>query len=374
MAAALYGRPPSFVHCRRLTDEHGMVQFALGDKPDLAFGYCTDDNARALLICVMALRVHDALGAQAQSPDPAIEYVGERALAFLRKAQRPDGLFHNLMDAGGQFIDEIGSQECLARSLWACAVTVRCAPNESWRQSAGEILRLALTRLDCLQALRARAYAILALTAAVAPQLAAPVAPLALQLDAGLEETARTALDAQARRLEAEFHAGAVQGWDWWEPELTWGNARLPEALLRAACATRDARLKSTGLRALHFLSSLTQPGDTFEAIGNKGWCRRGGARATYDQQPIEACAMVDAWLAAARATGDEAFAHKALAAFAWFFGSNSEGISLARPDIGGCYDGLMPGRPNLNMGAESTLSYLHAHLAIAAGLRLGQR
>ncbi|HEV2037830.1 MAG TPA: hypothetical protein VGQ96_04410, partial [Candidatus Eremiobacteraceae bacterium] len=57
----------------------------------------------------------------------------------------------------------------------------------------------------------------------------------------------------------------------------------------------------------------------------------------------------------------------KALEAFSWFLGLNTDRLALADPESGGCRDGLERGKLNTNMGAESTLSYLHAHAALAA-------
>jgi hypothetical protein len=137
--------------------------------------------------------------------------------------------------------------------------------------------------------------------------------------------------------------------------------------MLRAAAATGNRRYAATGLRALAFLGEITQPTDVFMPVGNEGWYRRGGIRAKYDQQPIEACAMVDAWLAAARLTGDAAYVDRSRVAYEWFNGLNTERLAVGVAETGACYDGLEPGRVNRNQGAESTLSYLHAGFAIDA-------
>jgi len=336
-----------------------MVQFAVGSAPNMEYGYCTDDNSRALLAAVMGLRMDPHL-------DGAHD-VGEAALRFLTRAQRPDGLYHNLMDADGRLIDDIGSQECSARSIWACGVTARCAPSALWRAEAERLLAASLASIGALDAIKPRAYAVLGLAAALAPEIASPVPPLVPPLGRPLREAVVRLLKGLADGLLAGLQSAATQQWYWWEPELTWANARLPEALLRAAAATGDGSLKAAGMRALTFLASITQPRDIFLPIGNDGWHRLGKEPAPHDQQPIEACGMVDAWIAAARVGGDVAYKYRALEAFGWFLGANSENLMVARPQIGGCCDGLGPNELNTNMGAESTLSYVQAHLAIAA-------
>jgi hypothetical protein len=207
----------------------------------------------------------------------------------------------------------------------------------------------------------------LGLAAAIAPNVASPIAPLA---PARSDNDLRTALGRVCTALAAELAANSGDDWDWFEQRFTWGNARMPEALLRGSAALGNAQWRDDGLRSLRFLASVTQPKDVFIPIGNHGWYERGQERAVYDQQPIEACAMVDAWLAAARLTGAIEYESKALEAFSWFLGLNTERLVVADTRTGGCRDGLGQSELNLNMGAESTLSYVHAHAVLAAAFR----
>lgn len=359
LAAVAQGRPPAFHHCNQLLERFGIVQFACGAEPDMDFGYCLDDNARAFLAAIIALQLDPDL-AHAQA-------LGERALTFMESCRRTDGRFHNLMAADGSFTDEVGSPDSVGRMLWACGIGACCAPSARWRERAHVLLDLALPQAASLTALQPMAYAALGLAAAIAPEVASPIAPRApARSAAGL----RTALEGICTALVAELAANAGDGWAWFEQRFTWGNARMPEALLRGAAALGNAKWRDAGLRSLGFLASVTQPKDVFIPIGNHGWYERGGERAVYDQQPIEACAMVDAWLAAARLTGAIEYESKALEAFSWFLGLNTERLAVAEPRSGGCRDGLGPGELNMNMGAESTLSYVHAHAVLAAAFR----
>lgn len=350
------GLPPSFGHACKLTHEHGMVQFALQDRIHLEHGYCLDDNARAFLAALLSLQLKpDLEGAR---------YVGDAALELVERCRREDGRFHNLMAEDGSFLDEVGSQESLGRTIWACGIGARCAPIPDWRERASHILAGTLAHLGDLTELRPKAYAILGLAAALRPEHASP-APAIAPLEPNLEAPIRDSLVSLAQDLLRRYERAAEPGWEWWERTLTWGNARLPEALLRAAAALESPELLAGGLRSLEFLAGVTQMNDIFIPIGNEGWYERDKPRAVHDQQPIEACGMVDVWIAAAKATGQMRYATRALEAFGWFFGQNTERIVMVT-ETGGCQDGLESGSFNANLGAESTLSYLHAHAAMA--------
>ena len=78
----------------------------------------------------------------------------------------------------------------------------------------------------------------------------------------------------------------------------------------------------------------------------------------------------MEAEIDALRTTGESAHGDRALAAFAWFTGRNRLGLLLHDPATGGCCDGLTADSVNVNQGAESTLVYLSARLALEeAGL-----
>jgi hypothetical protein len=133
-----------------------------------------------------------------------------------------------------------------------------------------------------------------------------------------------------------------------------------------------DAEMTSTGLRSLTWLASVQSSADgCFTPIGSKGFFMRGGARASFDQQPVEACGMVSACLEAHRVTGQRRWADHARCAFNWFLGHNVLKQSLYDPSTGGCRDGLHSDRPNENQGAESTISFLQALLEMRAADRV---
>jgi hypothetical protein len=332
---------PPFDHALDLRGRHGMFEFTRDGVPDLTAGYCLDDNARALIVAVLALAL-DPSNAQALE-------VGAPALRFVQRTQRPDGLFHNRMNTDGEFTDDIGSPECIGRAIWACGMTMRWSPIPQWAEQAQIVFDQAVPHARGLVGVKARAYALLGLCQAYERSA-----------------RARAMTDPLAGDLADVFDAGASAEWPWWEQELSWANARPPEAMLRAFVATGHDRYRGIGLQSLDFLAAVTQPHGMLMPIGNEGWYRRGEQRAMYDQQPIDACGMVDAWLAAAEVTDESRCVARALEAFEWFYGNNTERLLVAEPASGGCHDGLKRGGLNVNMGAESTLSYLQAHLAVS--------
>ncbi|HEY5610475.1 MAG TPA: glycosyl transferase family 1, partial [Thermoanaerobaculia bacterium] len=104
-----------------------------------------------------------------------------------------------------------------------------------------------------------------------------------------------------------------------------------------------------------------------FAPVGTNGFFERGMTAATFDQQPVEACATVSACMHAFRTTGDHRWADHARSAFTWFLGQNQLQQSLYQPLSGGCRDALHADRLNENEGAESTLSFLLALMDMRA-------
>ncbi len=164
--------------------------------------------------------------------------------------------------------------------------------------------------------------------------------------------------------LAAAFDANAGPDWAWFEPVMTYDNARLPEALIRAGTVLERPEFVRTGLRALDFYATVVMEGNTFVPVGSDGWFPRGGPRARYPQQPLEAAAAVDAAQVAAAAGEGRHYGALAEAALAWFFGRNTASAVMVRG--GGCSDGIDPQGPSENMGAESTLAYLSAAIAMS--------
>lgn len=333
---------PPLDHLAVLSDDVGVIQHALENVPNRKTGYCTDDVSRAFMVALAYLRLYPS--------DKIAPRLASTYLSFLEHAQLDDGRFHNFMDYDRRWLDEIGTHDSCGRAIWALGYGVANAPTQAWRSVCMRLLDRTIPSLESLEYIRSRAYAALGLAHA----------------GAALKDSKYSgALRYLADEILASYEAEASHDWRWFEGRMTYDNARLPEALIRAAQNLEERRYGEAGLASLAFYESVTIENGIHVPIGNDGWYFRGERRARYAQQPLEACAMVDAELAAFDLTGDAAHFATAELALEWYYGKNSRGITMANG--GGCYDGLGEDDINLNMGAESTLALLSAAYATAA-------
>ena len=336
-------RLPPLDHLVDLTDDTGIVQHATYDVPNRSTGYCTDDVSRAFMVAVAASKF-DA------RRETALR-LARVYLAFLMDAQLPDGRFHNFMSYQRDWLDDVGTDDSIGRAVWALGYGMRHAPRAEWRAVCRQLLERALPAVGALGFIRSRAYAALGLTYARE------------SLDVRVPELDRELL-AIGNQLSAAFTATAVPGWDWFENEMTYDNARLPEALFRIGMALENAAFIDIARRAFEFYVSIVVIDGTFVPIGSDGWHVRQGHRARHAQQPLEAASLVDAALAAVTATDDPRYRKIADLGLEWFFGRNTGNAVLAVG--GGCCDGLESYGANANMGAESTLAYLSSAFSLA--------
>ena len=346
-------RRPALDHLLALTDDVGMLQHATFDVPNRSCGYCTDDVGRALIVA------SDAAGRRGTEADGA--RLMTTYLAYLHDAQLPDGSFHNFMGYDRRWQDHAGTPDAVGRAIWGLGYAERHAPRGTWRAIAERMRAKALAAIPAMTFVRSRAYAALGLVHALATR-------------PDDEFAVRTNLDASLAIIADAYDTHAAPDWQWCEDTLTYDNARLCEALLRGGAALGNARYVEVGLAMLAFYRSVTTEGDgdataepggaIFVPVGNNGWYPRGGVKARYGQQPLEAAAMVDAAYAALDVTGDERWRSAAEIAHAWFLGGNTLRAKVATDS--GCRDGLDATGVNGNMGAESTVCYLMSAFALA--------
>ena len=338
--------PVSRAHLAAITGPLGIWQHAAGPVPDHAFGYCTDDVARALLVDL------------AHAPElgwGAVEESAWRSLRFLGAAFDPaDQRFRNFRGADKGWARGKPSEDSQGRALLTLGVASAQDVDPHLGDRARDLFAAALPGTRRLRALRAIASTSLGCAAALDGG----------RLGDSLRAETETALTRLAALLRDAFAATDDHGsdWPWPEPVLTYENALLPQALIVAGRRLGDARLKRRGLEALDWLIAVQVADDgSFSPIGNDGWWRRGGRRSHFDQQPIEATAMILACEAALTVSSELRYREAAERAYGWFLGDNDVGLPVAIPASGACQDGLEPHGVNLNQGAESTLMWLTA-------------
>ena len=332
--------PLQFDHLRRLTDSIGILQHAVFSVPRFADGYCTDDNARALIAMVLT---EEVTGGELEDVNGlASIYLAYLWYAFNTEAAR----FRNFLSFQRQWLEDTGSDDSHGRALWALGTVVGRSGKRGLCGTASRLFEMALPGILNTTSPRAWAFALLGINEY-------------LKRFTG-DRAAQGARDELAQRIFKSYQAHGTSGWPWFESNLSYCNAVLPHAMLTAGSTMPNKVIVETALNSLQWLADVqrAEPGH-FMPIGSSGVYACGGERPRFDQQPIEAQAMISASLEAYRLTGEERWHKEAERAFDWFLGRNDLHLPLYDPSTGGCRDGLHPDRVNQNQGAESTLSFL---------------
>jgi glycosyltransferase involved in cell wall biosynthesis len=337
--------PLKLDHLRHMTDETGILQHAIFTVPNYREGYTTDDNARALMVSVLL----EELGSQ-----EAIE-LASRYLAFVWYAFNAEtGRFRNFMDYQRHWLEESGSEDSHGRALWALGTVLGRSNIPAFHSMAGRLFEQALPAILDTTSPRAWAFALIG------------VHEYLRRLSG--DRRASQVREELAGRLLALYQSHRSDAWRWYEDGLTYCNAALPHALLMCGQWIPNNAMSEAGLESLGWLADLQRAdaeGGHFVPIGSNGFYPQGGERARFDQQPVEAHAMVSACLEAHRITGDQRWRKEARRAFEWFLGRNDLNLPIYDPTTGGCRDGLHPDRANENQGAEATLAFLQALLEL---------
>jgi hypothetical protein len=315
---------PKFDHLEALTGPHGLYEHALYDAPRPDHGYSTDDNARALVVLG---RAQDQ-GIPAITPDPYLDFVVSGVVA---------GGWHNRMSDSGTWDDRRGSDDAHGRAIWGLG---ECLARGADDEQVVDVFQAGIHSFDSTYP-RSMAYATLGVTAA-----------------SGLvaDPLLRQFLQTMANRLPNPQPGS----WVWPEPRLTYDNARIPEAIIRAGSLLGDETMINRGLELLDWLIDVEHGPQNFSftPVGGRG---PGDPSPSFDQQPIEAWAMADACFAAYRVDGQSFWRERSIEAADWFLGRNDIGVEMYDSVTGAGYDGLEAEGVNQNRGAESTLAALGA-------------
>lgn len=326
---------------RALTDETGIFQHAKFGTPRRKEGYTTDDTSRALIAIINYKK--------AKNPSEKVDRLLSTYLSFLLLMQKNNGKMHNLLGYDQSFIDDEGSEDCMGRTLWSCGTVVQSASSIENKLMAKEIFDKLLPWAINFQSPRAIAFAVMGLARY---QHAFPEDP-----------NPTKNLRVFVEKLLNGYKNHWSKHWKWFEPYLTYCNGRLPQALFEANQVIPRNKYLKTAITSLDFLIEVQTINNLFVPIGNRGWYKRDGVRAIYDQQAVEAASMTEAALSAYSATGRGSYKQAATMIFNWFFGENTLKTQVYNSELCGCYDGITSKGLNLNMGAEAIVCYLSARM-----------
>ena len=334
--------PYSLVHIKRLTDDTGIIQHAKFGIPNLKEGYCLDDNARALLMALMAFK---------QSKDYSALELGPIYLSYIHYMQRKDGWFRNFLSFNRDFLDEIGSEDSFGRTIWALGYMLANAPNDSYYQIGKMIFFNAHPNFESLKSIRSIAYTIMGVSYYLQSNPSDDgMIELLKRLTAGLTE---------------HFEKNSDDNWKWFEQLLAYDNAILPLALLHSAAILHDDDIRKNAIDAMDFLTKITMKNGYLSIVGNEQWFKKDGEKAKFAQQPLDALAMVLMFYQAYQLTKDKEYLNQLFTSFMWFLGDNDLRMSLYDYETKGCCDGLESYGVNRNQGAESTLAYTISYLTV---------
>lgn len=333
--------PIKLDHIKALTDDFGIFQFAHLHVPDPRYGYTLDDNTRALL----AMDGHYKKFRQRK----VLPLMG-RYLKFIAAAAIGDGSFHNYFTAKRTVDTTTDMRDSLEDANARCLFALMTVAGS---KSLPKYLRVQAQKL--YQPPFSRKF--------LSPRSAAFYVKGLYSLRKQLE--AREAIIKHCDFLVYRYEQSRTANWHWFERQLTYSNALLPEALLLGFLATEKKQYFTVGKKTLDFLISQTFIDGMYMAIGQDGWFEQGGKRAEFDQQPEDPAAMVQALKTMYSITKQKKYDEFIHAAFYWFLGDNVLGQFVYDTVTGGCHDGISDKNTNLNQGAESSLSYLLARLAL---------
>ena len=349
-------------HMFHLTDSFGIIQFSRLSLPAVSSGYTLDDNARALIVACL---YYGELGraVKAVSLDKQKSDLLKRIVIYLRFIEfvmQEEGIFYNYVGSDRTIDVELNKKENLddanGRVIWALGVVAASdfLP-DGVRDKAVSLFKKRIEKYKMPESPRSVAFYIKG---------------ICLLLNKTREIAGKDMekeLIAHCDRLVSLYRGVSSKDWQWFENYLTYSNAVLPEALILGYQRTGNSEYLDIGKKTLDFLMRQTFLDGMYAPIGQDGWHHKTGERRYFDQQPEDVSAMVCALATAYSIVGGDIYKKSMHEVFNWFLGDNCLKQVVYDRTTGGCYDGVGEGYINLNQGAESTVSYLLARLAVAS-------
>jgi hypothetical protein len=260
------------------------------------------------------------------------------------------GRFRNFLNFDRSWVAESPSEDSHGRVIWALGTCLGNYGNPGFQGAAAKLFEKGLPTVTRFKSPRAWAFTIIAIHEY-------------LKRFSG-DRLADSIREELSLRLFALYQSNAREGWPWFEPYLSYDNAKLSHALILSGHERKNSEMLEAGLGSLKWLmETQTSPRGHFRPIGSDRVYNRGEEIPLYDQQPLEANSAVSACLEAWRITGDMFWHREAQRAFRWYLGGNDLSLFVYDTASGGCHDGLHVDRLNQNEGAESTLAF---HIALS--------
>ncbi len=338
-----FAEKPSLAHLKKMTDGFGIVQHAVGSKPDYRFGYSLDDQARAAIACGQYL---------SRFKDKEAKILLEIYLAYLDKAVDENGLIHNLIDRKEMYADKFGSDDSISRSFWALSYIagLKNIPEKIKEKAAG-LVSVYWARLS-------NSY----------------IQPISYNLLGYFYQSNKKEVERLADILLERFDENLENGkWHWFEDKLTYANGITPYALIKAYQLIGKRKYLDAAVAAVEFLYQVCRYKGIPMPIGQDGWFVKNGKKAIFDQQPIEAGDMVLLYNLLHEVSGEYKYKERAVEWMGWYFGNNIGNVVLYDNITHGVYDGLTRTGYNENQGAESIGVYLMAYLSFKADASTGR-
>ena len=337
----------SLDHIRRMTDNTGILEHSNFSVPNFKEGYSLDDNARALLLVLMAYELRK---------DSEALHLADIYMRYIHLMQKEDGSFHNELSYARKFVDVNESEDAIGRTIWALGYLIRLAPSDGYFQFAKDKFFRFYPQFTKLKSNRGLANAIIGLCHF-------------LRRYPDNEKVMRTLHDF-TQKIREHFYDESDGNWKWFEPILCYENAVVPLALWHSYQVTKDTDTLKVAVESTLFLDRETTVDGRISIIGNDQWYRKGEKKPRFGQQPINAMALVMMYRQAWHVTGDEYYYGKMFIAFSWFMGNNDLHIPLYDEESKGCCDGIEKFGMNRNQGAESCISYQLASLTVFAAIK----
>lgn len=330
----------SLEHFYNLTDQTGMLQHASYSIPNYSHGYCTDDNARALIMAVKMNRLYPSMESQR---------LITKFLSFLNYMQLENGAFVNMLSYSKNHLPNNRSEDAFGRAIWALGYTIKHAPLLHQKTFAMELFLKAMPNFKSMNDLRGIASSAIGIT-------------FYLSYDKDFIEL-RLQLEKILDRLVNSYKAVSDESWHWFEDKISYDNAVLPLALFTGASYLKKPDYFDVAMKSLLFLEKFSFHNHHLSLVGNEKWLEKGKQKSLFSQQPVDALALVLLYQCLYKITSDKKYKAKMVTSFTWFLGNNDLYTSLFDKQSKGCSDGLFEDSLNLNQGGESLLAWLIAFL-----------